>query len=64
MIATLPTIGYGEYDLVGRPRYLALLIMVTGVQLNAFVTFVVLKHFEMTTSETNSFILMEKLKII
>ena len=41
-----------------------LLIMITGVQLNAFVTFVVLKHFEMTTAETNSFILMEKLKIV
>jgi hypothetical protein len=50
VIATLPTIGYGEYDLVGRPRYVVLLIMVTGVQLNAFVTFVVLKQFEMTTS--------------
>ena len=40
------------------------LIMITGVQLNAFVTFVVLKQFEMTTGENNSFILMEKLKMV
>ena len=58
VIATLPTIGYGEYTIVGLPRLIVICIMVTGVQLNAFVTLVVLKQFEMTTSETNSFILM------
>ena len=64
VIATLPTIGYGEYQIVGRPRIVIILIMVTGVMLNAFVTFVILKQFEMTTSETSSFILMEKLKVV
>jgi hypothetical protein len=64
VIATLPTIGFGEYAVEGTPRLVILCVMVTGVQLNAFVTFVVLQHFEMTTSETNSFILMEKLRVV
>lgn len=45
VIATLPTIGYGEHDIVGVPRIVIICILVTGVPLNSFVTFVMLKHF-------------------
>ncbi len=45
VIATLPTIGYGEHYITGLPRIIILFILLTGVPLNAFVTFVMLKHF-------------------
>jgi hypothetical protein len=65
VIVTLPTVGFGDYrvdDVV--PRIIIILILLTGVALNAFVTLILLKKFEMTTNENNSYILMEKLNMI
>lgn len=51
VIVTLPTIGFGEYIVTDSvPRVVILLILMTGVGLNAFVTLTLLKKFEMTTN--------------
>lgn len=65
VIVTLPTVGYGDYKIAEiGPRCVILATLITGVALNAFVTLSMLKKFEMTTSENNSYVLMEKLKMV
>ena len=64
VIVTLPTVGYGDYTVVGMPRLIILCVLVTGVALNAFVTLRILLNFEMTMGEMNSYILMKKVKVV
>jgi hypothetical protein len=65
IIVTLPTVGYGDYKVVGIiSRVIILLVLLSGVSLNAFVTLTLLKEFEMSTNESNSHQLMEKLNMI
>ena len=65
VIVTLPTVGFGEYTVEDSvPRVVILVILMTGVGLNAFVTLILLKKFEMSINESNSYILMEKLNMI
>ncbi len=65
IIVTLPTVGYGDYRVLGIiSRVIILLVLLSGVSLNAFVTLTLLKEFEMTSNENNSFQLMEKLNMI
>jgi hypothetical protein len=62
---TLPTVGYGDYQVVGFfSRAIILLVLLSGVSLNAFVTLTLLKKFEMSSNEYNSYQLMEKLNMI
>lgn len=61
---TLPTVGFGEYMIYSFPRLIVILILVTGIALNAFVTLVILKNFEMSTNESQSYLLLNKLKIV
>ena len=62
---TLPTVGYGDYQVTGNvSRIIILLVLLSGVSLNAFVTLTLLKEFEMSSNESNSYQLMEKLNMI
>lgn len=46
VIVTLPTVGYGEYHVANNiPRAIIIVILLTGVALNAFVTLTMLKNF-------------------
>ena len=55
VIVTLPTIGFGDIIVTDfAPKIIILLILLTGVALNAYVTLIILKKFEMTSNESNS----------
>ena len=59
IIVTLPTIGYGDYTVTNNfSRVIILLVLLSGVSLNAFVTLTLLKKFEMSSNESNSYQLM------
>lgn len=46
VIVTLPTIGFGDIIVTDfAPKIIILLILLTGVALNAYVTLIILKKF-------------------
>ena len=64
VIVTLPTVGFGDYTVTGViPRSVMICIVITGAALNAFLTLVMLRNFEMGSGESNSYTLMEKLVV-
>ena len=46
------------------PRLIVILILITGIALNTFVTLVILKNFEMSTNESQSYLLLNKLNLV
>jgi hypothetical protein len=58
-------VGFGDYRVTGGfPRLIIMLVLLSGVGLNAFVTLTLLKKFEMSSNESNSYQLMEKLNMV
>jgi hypothetical protein len=61
-MVTMPTVGFGEYDVpfIGQ-KIVLFLTVVNGAVLNSFVTLSMLSHLQMNQAEQSSYLLFKKI---